>query len=274
MVGKRKKGRRGVALAGSHQRCWLWGRNAVLETLRAGRWRPFELIVAERLEPAIRREVSAFAESQGIDLQRLEFDELTQRCRSTEHQGLMAKMPEFPYASLDDVSATHADSSAPPFVIVLDGIQDPHNFGAIVRSAEVLGASGVVVGERHQSDVTPHVARTSAGAVNHLPIARVSDLVEAIGTLRERGFRVLGAAGESDREIQQVDCTGPLVLVIGNEGAGLGEELRGVCDELVRIPQIGRTESLNAAVAAGILCYEVRRQRSAPGGPAEPPDPQ
>jgi 23S rRNA (guanosine2251-2'-O)-methyltransferase len=264
MVGKRKKNRRGVALAGSHQRCWLWGRNAVLETLRAERWQPFELIVAERLDPAIRSEITALAESRGIDLQKLPFDELTQRCRSTEHQGLMAKMPEFPYASLDEVTATRADSPAPPFVVVLDSIQDPHNFGAIVRSAEVLGASGVIVGERSQSDVTPHVARTSAGAVNHVPIARVDDLGAAVATLRERGFQVLGAAGEAEREIQQLDCTGPLALVIGNEGTGLSEELRGLCDELVRIPQVGRTESLNAAVAAGILCYEVRRQRSTP----------
>jgi len=262
MVGKRRKSRRGVVLAGSHQRCWLWGRNAVLETLRAGRWKPFDVIVAERLEPSVRDEVTALTASLGIELQKQPFDEITERCRSTEHQGLMAKMPEFPYASLDDVTAMKGDSTASPLVVVLDSVQDPHNFGAMIRSAEVLGASGILVGERNQSDVTPHVARTSAGAVNYVPIARVPDLPAALSTIRDRGLRILGAAGEAEHEIRQLDCTGPLALVIGNEGTGLSPELRGVCDQLVRIPQVGRTESLNAAVAAGILCYEVRRQRS------------
>jgi 23S rRNA (guanosine2251-2'-O)-methyltransferase len=263
MVGRSRKSKSGGALAGSHQRCWIWGRNAVLETLRAGRWRPLEIIAAERLDDEIMSEVHSLAAASRIRLNVAPFDTLTGRCRSVEHQGLIAKMPEFPYADLEAcLTAAPEGSERAPLLVILDSIQDPFNFGAILRSAEVFGAAGIVVGRQNQSNITPHVSRSSAGAVNHLPVARVSDLVEAVKALQSRGYAVIGAAGESDREVTQIDLRRPIALVIGNEGAGLAPDIRGACDELVRIPQIGRTESLNAAVAAGILCYEVQRQRN------------
>lgn len=259
MVGRDRKSRKKVALAGSHQRCWIWGRNAVLETLRAGRWVPLEVAVADRLHEKTRKEVSSRAKKLGVELETAPFDTLTDRCRSTEHQGLMAKMPEFPYSTVEDCLAA---SHKLPFLVVLDAIQDPHNFGAIVRSAEVFGGNGVVIGERGQCEVTAHVARTSAGAVNHIPIAKTSDLAGALAQMKDNDIAIIGAEGDAEREVQEIDLHRPVAIVIGNEGRGLSPELKSACDELVRIPQIGTTESLNAAVAAGILCYEVHRQRN------------
>ncbi|MBX3442257.1 MAG: 23S rRNA (guanosine(2251)-2'-O)-methyltransferase RlmB [Planctomyces sp.] len=259
MVGRRRGAKRGRPLAGGPQRCWIWGRNAVLETLRAGRWTPLEVVVADRCEADIAAESADLAARQGVPVRRAEFEELTDRCRSTEHQGLLAKMPEFPYASLDECLR---DRGEPRFLVLLDGVQDPHNFGAVLRSAEALGAGGVIVPGRGQSAVTPHVARSSAGAVNHLPICQASDLAETCARLRELGIVVCGAAGDAGEEARALPGAGPIALVLGNEGAGLSLPLRAACDRLVRIPQTGRTESLNVAVAAGILCYEVRRQRT------------
>jgi 23S rRNA (guanosine2251-2'-O)-methyltransferase len=258
MVGRRRKHGK-TRLAGSHQRCWIWGRNAVLQTLAAGRWKPLTLLVANRADPGARQEAEQRAQELGVPVELAGYDELTDRCRSTEHQGLMAMMPEYPYATLDDalIPGHH-----PPFVVVLEGIQDPQNFGAIIRSAEVFGADAIVVGEVGQCDVTPHVARASSGAVNDVQIARVPDVVEGVRWLQARGLRVLGASGRADRRIADCSLLAATAIVIGNEGAGLSEAMHAACDQLVCIPQIGKTESLNAAVAAGILCYEVQRQRA------------
>jgi 23S rRNA (guanosine2251-2'-O)-methyltransferase len=260
MVGKRKR-LAGSKLAGNHQRCWISGRNAVLETLRAGVWRPLEILRADRLEPRLVREVESLAADIPIEI--VDFEELTARCRSTEHQGLSAKMPEFPYAPLSEDTIPPAAQTPTPFLVILDGIQDPHNFGAMIRSAEVFGAAALIIGERGQSGVTPHVARSSAGAVNHVPIVRVTDIGQAIGWIRDRGYRVLGMAGEGEADLPESRLDAAIAIVIGNEGVGLSEEVRAACDRLIRIPQPGRTESLNAAVAAGIVCYEIARQRAA-----------
>ena len=258
MVGRHRKHRK-IRLAGSHQRCWVWGRNAVLQTLAAGRWKPLSLLIANRADPEARQQVEQRARELDVPVEVVGYDELTDRCHSTEHQGLMAMMPEFPYSALDDALLP---DHRPPFVLVLEGIQDPHNFGAIIRSAEVLGADAIVVGETGQCEVTPHVARSSAGSVNDVQIARVPDVIEGVRWLQNRGLRILGASGRADRAIADCSLLAATAIVIGNEGAGLSEAMHAACDQLVRIPQVGKTESLNAAVAAGILAYEVRRQRS------------
>lgn len=258
MVGQRRK-RRGARLAGNHQRCWIWGRNAVLQTLASARWLPLSLLAADRADAAFRAQLEQRAGERKVPIEWASYDALTDRCQSTEHQGLMAMMPEYPYAALDD---SLLPGHRAPFLLLLEGIQDPHNFGAIIRSAEVFGVDAIVVGETGQCEITPHVARASAGAVNDVVIARCPDVVEAAAWLRQRGVRILGAAGTAERLIADCSLTASTAIVIGNEGAGLSGELLTQCDQLVRIPQVGRTESLNAAVAAGILCYEVRRQRS------------
>ncbi|QDT53822.1 Putative TrmH family tRNA/rRNA methyltransferase [Caulifigura coniformis] len=258
MVGRRRKNPK-TRLSGSHQRCWIWGRNAVLQTLASDRWRPLSLLVADRTEATFRAELERQAHEREVEIQWVHYDQLTDRCHSTEHQGLMAMMPEYPYSALEE---SLLPTGRPAFLMVLEGIQDPHNFGAIIRSAEVFGVDAIVVGESGQCDVTPHVARASAGAVNEVTIARVPNVVDAARWMRDRGVRLLGAAGAAERNLVETTLTASIALAIGNEGSGLSEAMLAVCDQLVRIPQVGRTESLNAAVAAGILCYEVRRQRS------------
>jgi 23S rRNA (guanosine2251-2'-O)-methyltransferase len=259
MVGGKRRRSARKSVLGSHQKCWLYGRHAVLETLRAARWHPLELRVADDLEPGVHDEAAALANALQIPIVESDSDALTRRCGGLAHQGLMAKMPPFPYADPHHVIA-HA--KAPAFFLILDGIQDPFNFGAILRSADVFGADGVFVATDHQSDVTVQVARSSAGAVNHVPIARVPDLGDLLRQLRDRGVCSLAACGTARESASQCDLTAPCALMIGNESAGVRDELLAACDGQIRIPQVGHVESLNAAVAAGILCYEVQRQRT------------
>jgi 23S rRNA (guanosine2251-2'-O)-methyltransferase len=257
--GKRRRNARKHVL-GSHQKCWLHGRHAVLETLRAARWQPLELWLADDLEPAMRTEATSLAAAQQVAVVESDSEAMTTRCGGVAHQGLMAKMPPFPFADLDEVLN---NAKSPAFFVILDGIQDPFNFGAILRSADIFGADGVLVPGESQSDVTVQVARSSAGAVNYVPIARVQDLSVLLTLLRERGVRSVVASGSAQISASECDLTAPCALIIGNEGSGVRDELLQACDTQVRIPQAGHVESLNAAVAAGILCYEVQRQRLA-----------
>jgi 23S rRNA (guanosine2251-2'-O)-methyltransferase len=257
--GKRRRSSRKHVL-GSHQKCWLHGRHAVLETLRAARWQPLELWLADDLEPAVWTEATSLAAAQRVPVVESDSGAMTTRCGGVAHQGLMAKMPPFPFADLQNVLDR---AKSPAFFVILDGIQDPFNFGAILRSADVFGADGVFVPMENQSDVTMQVARSSAGAVNYMPIARVADLGTLLTQLRERGVRSIAASGSAQIPASECDLAAACALVIGNEGAGVGDELLSACDTQIRIPQAGHVGSLNAAVAAGILCYEVQRQRLA-----------
>ncbi len=259
MVGRKR--RRHSRLLGSHQKCWLWGRHVVLETLRAGRWRPLEVWLAESLDPPVTAEARRRAEQLGIAVAVRPVDELTRRCGKLEHQGLMARMPPFPYATVDDV---WRQAKSPVLYLVLDGVEDPFNYGAMIRSAEVFAADGIFVGTQHQSDVTAQVARSSAGAVNYVPIVQTGSLHEQLRDLRARGVRTVAASEKADRAPAVFDFAQNCALIIGGEGRGVSDELRSQCDASVGIPQSGRVGSLNAAVATGILLYEIRRQRSAP----------
>jgi 23S rRNA (guanosine2251-2'-O)-methyltransferase len=260
MVGGKRRRSADKRVLGSHQKCWLYGRHAVLETLRAARWRPLEIWLANDLEPAIRNEVSALAGQQQVPLVESDADAMTKRCGGLAHQGLMARMPPFPYAKINEVLERAAQ---PAFFVILDGIQDPFNFGAILRSADVFGVAGVFVPADNQSEVTVQVVRSSAGAVNHIPIAQVQNLVELLAQLRERGVHSIAASGTASTTVTECDLTAACALVIGNEGAGVRTDVLAACDLQVKIPQAGHVDSLNAAVAAGILCYEVQRQRQA-----------
>lgn len=253
--GKRNKQK---SLAGNHQRCWLWGRNAVVEALRAGRWLPVEIVIAEQLAPDLRREVEGLARAGQIPVQVVAADRLTELCHSREHQGLIAKMPPFPYCELSEVLG--ADGPSPLFVL-LDSLQDPFNFGAVCRAACVFGARAVIVARSGQVEVTSHVARSSAGAINQVAIACVEDLATTIAELQSRGVRVWAATISASEVIGDVDLTQPTAIVIGNEGQGVQPRLIAACDGEVTIPQATNFNSLNAAVAAGVLLYEVHRQR-------------
>ena len=247
-------------LLGSHQKCWIWGRNAVVETLAAGRWKILELHLSLLLSPTLIEQARSLANRMGLVSVVVDPDVLTRLCHTPEHQGYLARMTDFPYADTPQVLAS---LPAAPFCVILDGIQDPFNFGAVIRSAEVFGAHAVFLGETGQVGVTSMVVRSSAGAVNRIPIARVPDLEALAGDLKSRGIRIVAASEKAAGQLMDTDFRTGSAIVIGNEGVGPRPGLISLCDAVAKIPQAGHIGSLNAAVAAGIFFYEVRRQRDA-----------
>jgi len=182
----------------------------------------------------------------------------------TVHQGVVALAGEYRYAELGEVlarAAPVADGAEPLLILLLDGITDPHNLGALVRSAEVLGAHGVVIPDRSAAPVTPAAVKASAGATERMRIARVGNLLRTLDSLRERGIRVLGADATGGQRLDEVDLTVPVGLVVGAEGKGMREAVARRCDALFHIPQRGAVASLNASVAGAITLYEAARQR-------------
>jgi 23S rRNA (guanosine2251-2'-O)-methyltransferase len=184
-------------------------------------------------------------------------DELERLCGSPDHQGVVAEVDPYPYA--DPSSLLEADDA---LIVVLDQVQDPHNLGAVCRAAEVAGAAGVVIPERRAASVTPAACKASAGAVEHLPVSRVRNIADWLGEAKEAGAWVYGAAADVERAYTDVDWSGRAVLVLGSEGSGLRPRVAESCDELISIPVAGRVASLNASVAAAVILFEARRQRS------------
>ena len=248
----------GRHLLTNHNRCWIWGRNTVLETLRAGRWPVLELVYSDRCDGTTLDEVLALANNDSIEFGLVRDADITKKCRSEEHQGLAARMPPFPYRDMVELSRELPQS---PILVLLDRIHDPYNFGAIVRSAEVLGIDGVIVGTREQSLVNSLVARSSAGAVNYVPIAQSHDLAATVHDFKQRGFQIVGASDRGNESIFDANFRQATILIIGYEGHGFQPALEALCTRFVQIPVLGQVSSLNAAVSAGILFYEVRRQR-------------
>ena len=276
---KSGKRRSSSGLAGSHQRSWLWGRHAVFETLRAGRWPIVELFVDLNQPESDLAEVERLSEPLDIAPKLVDSDRLTQLSQTYEHQGFLARMGEFPceeFQSLmlaaqtaaQDAGSNCATSNSPvllPLFVVCDRIQDAHNFGAILRCCDALNLNGIVIGDRYQSAITPHVARSSAGAVNHQRIFRVPQLTEAVAKLKQAEYQIIAASEKSVTRLWDVNLVRPTVVLIGSEASGVASELLALCDTHVAIPMLGGVKSLNAAVAAGIVLYECRRQQLRPG---------
>ena len=272
---KSKNRRSNSGLAGNHQRSWLWGRHAVLETLKAGRWPIVELFIDSNQPEHELVDVERLAEPLNIAVELTDPDRLTQLSQTYEHQGFLARMGEFPCEDSESLmlaahTATQIAGAIPitpdsavlvPLFVVCDRIQDAHNFGAILRSCDAMKLDGIVIGERYQSAITPHVARSSAGAVNHQRIFRVPLLTEAVTMLRQAEFQIIAASEKSPTPLWEVDLARPTVVLIGSETSGIAPELLALCDTHVAIPMLGGVNSLNAAVAAGIVLYECRRQQ-------------
>jgi 23S rRNA (guanosine2251-2'-O)-methyltransferase len=184
-------------------------------------------------------------------------DELERLCGSPDHQGVVAEVDPYPYAHPDGLLEGER-----PLVVALDEVQDPHNLGAVVRAAEVAGASGVVIPERRAASVTAAVCKASAGAVEHLPVARVRNLADWLARAKEQDAWVYGAAASARKAYTEVDWTGAAVLVMGSEGKGLRPRVSSVCDELVSVPVRGKVASLNVSVAAAAILFEAARQRT------------
>ncbi len=261
MVERYRRGRKKAPLLGSHQKCWLWGRNVVLETLRAGHWPVLELYCSDQLLAEELELIQDLASGNSLTVTHEPPAALRKRCHSSEHQGYLAKMPEFPYEEPVSLLDKITSENETPLLVICDAIQDPFNFGALIRSADVLGVDGIFIGTTHQVGVTSLVARSSAGAVNHVPIARSDNLEELLREFRTRGIQVLGTDGSQGVPVGESDLRKPTAIVIGNEALGMRASLREHCDQLIHIPQHGQVTSLNAAVSAGILFYEARRQR-------------
>jgi 23S rRNA (guanosine2251-2'-O)-methyltransferase len=180
------------------------------------------------------------------------------------HQGVIAEAEPFTYAHPDDLLASAEERSEPPLLLALDSLQDPQNFGTLLRTAQAVGAHGVLVPEHRAVGVTPAVSNASAGAVEHLRVARVTNLARALGQLKSRGVWVYGLSVDADAAYWDVDLSGPLALVVGSEGSGVGRQVREACDVLVKIPMAnGAIQSLNASVAGSLVLYEAFRQRRA-----------
>ena len=239
------------------------GRNAVIEALRAGRGIDKIYLAKGETDKALGH-IAAKARDQGIVVVQADRRKLDAMSANPEkaHQGVIAVAAVKEYCSIDDILAVAAEKGEAPFVIVCDEISDPHNLGAVLRTAECAGAHGVVIPKRRSAGVTGIVEKTSAGAAEYVPVARVPNLPAAIRELKDRGLWVYGTAADAEQSLWETDLTGPVCLVIGSEGDGMGRLVAESCDFRVGIPMKGRIDSLNAATAAGVLMYEVLRQRT------------
>ena len=235
----------------------LCGRNPIREALRAGR--PVEkLLVAQGDLSGAARDIIGMAREAGVIVQMVDRTRLDQIYPA--HQGLLAYVAAVPYSTVDEMLADAEAKGEDPFLILLDGITDPHNLGAIIRTAECVGAHGVIIPERRAAGLTPAAAKAAAGALNFMKIARVTHLNRTIDELKEKGIWIIGTAMDGQSALT-ADLTGPAALVIGSEGDGISKLTLEKCDLKVTLPMKGHIESLNASVAAGVLMYEVVRKR-------------
>ncbi len=241
----------------------IYGRQAVRETLRAGRRRLYKLFVARGVkETGIVADILALAGERGLEAQFVERRRLDQISGHGHHQGLAAEASPYPYADLDE-RLTSDQEGAIPLFLILDRLQDPQNLGSLLRTAEAVGVHGVLIPERRAAGITPAVVNASAGAVEHLAVGRVVNLVRALERLKDEGLWIFGLEDAAGAKCYfEADLTVPLALVVGSEGMGLGRLVRERCDLLLRLPMRGQVGSLNAAVAGSIALYEVWRQRA------------
>jgi len=243
---------------------WLFGRRAVAEALAAGR--PLDkLFMTARALDGGGRALAAAARRAGVPVVSTDPRHLDALLPGIPHQGVAAQVAARAYAALDDTLARARAAGEPPLLVALDGVQDPQNLGAVIRCAEAAGAHGLVIPQRHAAGLSAAVARASAGAVEHLPVARVVNLDRALAELQAGGLWVVGADQGSATPYLDADLTMPLVLVLGSEGAGLSRLVGERCDLRLSIPMSGRVASLNVSAAAAVLLYEVRRQRAKAG---------
>ena len=236
------------------------GRNALNEAIRAGRPIDTRFVARGTGDSAIGRIISR-AKDAGLAVVTVDRRKLDEMSVTGSHQGVIAVAAVTRYAEIEDIFALAAGRGEEPFVIVCDEISDVHNLGAIIRSAECAGAHGVIIPKRRSAGLTAVVDKTSAGAAEYLPVARVSNLPAAIDELKRRGLWVYGTAADGASGMWKTDLTGPIALIIGSEGEGMGRLVREKCDALVSIPMRGHIDSLNASAAAAVLIYEVLRQR-------------
>ena len=237
------------------------GRNAVIEALRAGRSIDKIYLARGDVDKTLGH-IASKAREKGVVVVECDRRKLDFMSKTHAHQGVIALCAVRDTCSIDDIFAIAEERGEPPFVIVCDEISDPHNLGAIIRSAECAGAHGVIIPKRRSAGLTAIVDKASAGAAEHMAVARVANLPAALQELKKRGLWVYGTAADGQSELWKTDFSGEVALVIGSEGDGMGRLVRECCDFIVSLPMRGQINSLNASAAAAIVMYEVLRQRS------------
>ena len=235
------------------------GRNAVLEAFRSGK--PIDkLFVLDGCKDGPVQSITREARKHDTIINYVTKERLDQMSETGKHQGVIAYAAAYEYAEVEDILKAAEEKGEPPFLFLLDGIEDPHNLGAIIRTANLAGAHGVIIPKHRAAGLTATVARTSAGALNYTPVAKVTNLGVTIEELKKRGLWFV-CADMGGELMYRLDLKGPIGLVIGNEGSGVGKLVREKCDMVASIPMKGDIDSLNASVAAGVLAYEIVRQR-------------
>lgn len=235
------------------------GRNAVIEAFRSGRTID-KLYVLDGCQDGPVLTIKREAKKQDTIVKYVTKERLDQLSETGKHQGVIAVAAAYSYAEVDDILAAAKEKGEPPFIFLLDNIEDPHNLGAIIRTANLAGAHGVIIPKNHAVGLTATVARTSAGALNYTPVAKVTNLSRTIEDLKKEGLWFV-CADMDGTTMYQLDLKGPIGLVIGSEGEGVSRLVKEKCDLVAAIPMKGNIDSLNASVAAGVLAYEIVRQR-------------
>lgn len=235
------------------------GRNAVMEALKGSRSVNRIMIANGAVNGSI-KEIVAVAKEKGVNINYVERSKLESIAAGIRHQGVLAQVAPVSYVEVEDILAIARAKNETPFILLLDELEDPHNVGALLRTADAVGVHGVLIPKRRSCPLSAAVAKTSAGAVEHVPVARIGNVVQAIKSLKEEGLWV-AAADMDGADYYDANMTGPLLLIVGSEGHGVGRLVKEQCDFVVKLPMSGKINSLNASVAGSVLMYEAMRQR-------------
>jgi 23S rRNA (guanosine2251-2'-O)-methyltransferase len=238
---------------------YIIGKNPVMEALRSER-DINKILIAESSQRGQMQPLIQLAKEANVIVQFVPKKKIDQ-ISDENHQGVLAYVAAYQYAELDDLFAAAEKKNEPPFFLLLDEIEDPHNLGSIMRTADAVGAHGIIIPKRRAVGLTATVAKASTGAIEHIPVVRVTNMARTIDELKERGIWIAGTDASGKQDYRQFDGTLPLGLVIGSEGKGMGRLVRDKCDFLINLPMAGKVTSLNASVAAALLMYEVYRRR-------------
>ena len=236
------------------------GRNAVIETLKSNK-EVNKIIVQKGEKQGSINEILKLAKEKKIVVTEVDKNKLDQMSETKHHQGVIASVSPIEYKDLDDILNLAKERNEDPFILIADEIEDPHNLGALIRSAECAGCHGIIIPKRRAVAVTEVVAKTSVGAVEYVPIVRVNNINETIRDLKEKGIWIVGTDGKADNLYYNQDLTGPIAIIIGSEGRGISDLTLKNCDFLVKIPMMGKITSLNASVSGGIVLFEALKQR-------------
>lgn len=239
---------------------FISGKNPVIEALRSDR-SINKIWVSDKAQPSQVQTIYQLAKEKGVIIQQVDKRKLDQTAGTLNHQGVVASVAAHEYVELDDLLEGIRQKRETPFLLLLDEIEDPHNLGSILRSADCTGVHGVVIPKRRAVGLTSTVAKTSSGAIEYVPVARVSNMAQTIDLLKKEGFWITGTDASGEYKMGQPDYRVPTAIVIGSEGKGMGRLIREKCDYVIRIPMVGHVNSLNASVAAALVLFEVLKQR-------------